>query len=778
MRPPGTDILFLRLIRNTKIKPTINTTVETKLEHMSSDHNYNQSDNRRKLFHSLRWQILSIAVIGTLGFFVFLAVMLTESKDSADLLRDIRDTRYPVQERLIAAHHGLQAIDSNIEQAIATSSSSLLDHSMALSGEFRAHLHSAMTLTKSRSGDLNDILTQFDEYYRHSFTLAKSVIIGEKSPYSIASEKQQIAREFNSVVTALGDMQTEQTDNLVSSVDTATQKAAESLRAGVTTGILTAVLLFMVGLFTTRSILNRINNMVSSLRQIATGNGDMGVRIPLTGSDEMTELAHWFNTFIERLQNLTTESTAEIKRLAFTDTLTNLPNRRMFLNCLDEEIEHLSNTEGKSLAVMFLDLDNFKPVNDQFGHDAGDELLRVVAQRLVATVRDTDNVASNFGTAKINSPGQAEKMLDHKPGQSVVARLAGDEFMLIISNLDNQEQAITVAQRIRQAMMQPVSIEGNDCKVGVSIGICLYPDNASNADKLINNADVAMYNAKNNGKNKYRLYDPELKKVSDRKIEMEKAIKTAVQNDELTLLYQPKFRLKDQQLVGAEALLRWKSNSHGTFSPADFISIAEANGAIRDFDDWVMRTVIDQLAQWESSDIDPVEISLNFSALQASRPKLADAMKDIAGDKKHLMQQIEIEITETSAIENITVVEENILNLKMAGMKIAMDDFGAGHSSLTLLTRCPIDTLKIDKEVIQEIHRDKRSRIIVQSMIDLAASLDVTVCAEGIENKDQARALSAMNCKYGQGYYFSEPLSAAQLTTLMEVQHRNSNKAA
>ena len=191
-----------------------------------------------------------------------------------------------------------------------------------------------------------------------------------------------------------------------------------------------------------------------------------------------------------------------------------------------------------------------------------------------------------------------------------------------------------------------------------------------------------------------------------------------------------------------------------------------------------MRTVIDQLAQWESSDIEPVEISLNFSALQASRPNLTTAMFDIAGDKQHLMQQIEIEITETSAIENINLVEDNILDLKKAGMKIAMDDFGAGHSSLTLLTRCPIDTLKIDREVIQEIHSDSRSRIIVQSMIDLASSLDVAVCAEGIEFKEQVHVLSEMNCEFGQGYYFSEPLSAAQLTTLMEVQNRNSDKAA
>jgi len=735
----------------------------------------NHVEKRQKRRHSLRWQILSIAVIGTLGSFVFLALMLVDSKDRADLLKDIRDTRYPAQEKLVAAHHGLEFIDSNLEQAIATSNSSLLEHSMTLSGEFRSNLHRAMMLEKSRAADLNEILTNFDEYFRRSYTLAQGVITEKKSASSVAGEKQKIAHKYNKVVTALGDMQTEQNNSLVNSVDVATSRASESLRVGVTTGILTASLLFVLGLLTTRSILQRINNMVSSLRQIATGNGDMDVRIPLTGSDEMTELAYWFNTFIERLQRLTTESTAEIKRLAYTDTLTNLPNRRMFLNCLDEEIEHLKTTDDKSLAVMFLDLDNFKPINDQYGHDAGDELLRVVASRLLETVRDTDVVSSNHGK---NSEAQPESTLDHTPGESVVARLAGDEFMLIISDLDNAQQAEAIAQRIRAATMQPISIEGNKCSVGVSIGICLYPDYADNTDKLIGNADIAMYDAKKNGKNRYRFYDPELKKSSDLKSKMDRAIKTAVENNELSLLYHPKFRLKDQQLVGAEALLRWNSKSLGTFTPADFISIAEANGTICDFDDWVMSTVIDQIGHWESRNIDPIEISLNFSALQASRPNLAQAVSDIAGDRHHLMKQIEIEITETSAIDNITIVEENILGLKKRGIKIAMDDFGAGHSSLTLLTRCPIDTFKIDQKVIEEIQLGGRSRTIVKSLIDLATNLDVSVCAEGIEDEHQAKALTELKCEFGQGYYFSEPLSAAQLTTLIEIQNRNPGKAA
>lgn len=722
---------------------------------------------RRKPRRPLRYQILSIAAIGTLGFFAFLFVMLTESKDRADLLKEIRDVRHPVQENLLAALHDLQFIDSDLEQALFFSNKALLDHSEILAGEFRSQLHSTMMLDQSQAVEVNKILGQFDNYYRSSYELVRSVITDQTSLKSITPQKQRNANNFNAVIDALGGLQQMHSDSLEASVDAATLRASESLRVGVTTGILTAVLLFIIAFVTTSSILRRINSMVSSLRQIATDTGDMNVRIPLTGSDEMTELAYWFNTFIEKLQRLTDESTAEIKRLAYTDTLTNLPNRRMFLQCLSIEIERLEKIKDKSLAVMFLDLDNFKPVNDQLGHDAGDELIRVVAQRLLETVRTTDTVSSNSDSAH------------HEPGQAVVARLAGDEFMMIISDLDESSQAESVAKRIRESIMKPITISGMECSVGVSIGICLYPDNANNADELITCADFAMYDAKNNGKNTYRFFNPALRLANDKKVKMDNAIKTAIENEELHLLFQPKFRLSDRLLVGAEALLRWENKELGTFSPAEFIAQAEANGKICELDDWVFGAVIDQLSLWENKGLPPVEIALNFSAFQASRPNLGAAVEALVSEKKHLLKQIEIEITETSAIENISIVEDNIRGLKQRGLKVAMDDFGAGHSSLTLLTRCPIDTLKIDKEVIQELGSDRKGKIIAQSIIDLATRLDVAVVAEGIESEEQAIALSEMNCDYGQGYYFSEPLSATQFTSFLEIQNRSlNNKAA
>ncbi|MEM7256209.1 MAG: EAL domain-containing protein [Pseudomonadota bacterium] len=737
---------------------------------------YKPASNHRLAHNTLRWRILSIAIVGTLGFMLFLAVMLSSSKDNADLLQEIRDTRYPVQENLVAALNELETIDSNLEHAFITSNAALLDHSMLLAAQFRAHLHQAMVLESEQREMITALLAQFDAYFRDSHGLAQAIITKQMDFSETTAIKQKNAQSFNHLLDALGDLQLSQTDALVTTVDAATKRAAESLRAGLITGLITAMLLFLIAFITTRHILQRINTMVTSLRQIAVGSEDMAVRMPLTGSDEMTELAYWFNTFLEKLERLTRESTAEVNRLAFTDTLTNLPNRRMFLRCLSSEIDRSRENNGIGFAVMFMDLDNFKPVNDQLGHEAGDELLRAVAQRLVSTVRNTDTVSLE-GIAMM--PQSDEHPV---PGQPVVARLAGDEFMLILTDVENQEQAATIAERIRLAVMEPYFISGMECSIGVSIGICLYPQHSQqlhkdNVEELVTSADMAMYEAKNHGKNTYRFFDPALREATNLKVKLDNAIRLAIPNKELHLLYQPQFRLSDRALVGAEALLRWTHPDLGTLTPDEFIRRAEASGQICELDDWVMETVINQLREWEKAGVSLLTIALNFSAAQASRPNLAMAVERIAGANKHLLHHIEIEITETSAIDNIAAVESNISALKKMGIKIAMDDFGAGHSSLTLLTRCQIDTLKIDKAVTREIKSDPKFKDIVQSIIDLAARLKVSTVAEGIEDEIQSKTLVQLNCDVGQGYFFSKPLTTDELSTFIANQ-KVDNKAA
>jgi len=259
---------------------------------------------------------------------------------------------------------------------------------------------------------------------------------------------------------------------------------------------------------------------------------------------------------------------------------------------------------------------------------------------------------------------------------------------------------------------------------------------------------------------------------------MDNAIKRAIPNGELHLMFQPQVRLSDGKLTGAEALLRWECPELGTFSPSDFIAQAEASGQICELDDWVLKAVIDQMLTWENKGLKPIQVALNFSAAQASRPSLATTVNRIAGTHKHLLQSIEVEITETSAIDNLAVVEANIRALKELDMKIAMDDFGAGHSSLTLLTRCAIDTLKLDKVVTRDIKTDKKSRSVVKSIIELAARLDVSTVAEGVEDIAQARALADLDCDLGQGYFFSQPLNAKDFTEYLINNSNRLDKAA
>jgi len=348
--------------------------------------------------------------------------------------------------------------------------------------------------------------------------------------------------------------------------------------------------------------------------------------------------------------------------------------------------------------------------------------------------------------------------------------------MLIITDIQGEKQAASVAERIRVAVMEPYVISGMECSVGVSIGICLYPDNSQDAEDLIISADMAMYEAKSLGKNTYRFFDPELRRTAERKVLLDNAIRRAIPNGELHLMFQPQFRLQDGKLVGAEALLRWNHPEMGTFAPDDFIRQAEANGKICELDDWVLEAVIDQLQIWENKGLDAFPIALNFSAAQASRPSLALAVGRIAGNNRRFLRQLEIEITETSAIDNIDVVESNIRALKEMDIKIAMDDFGAGHSSLTLLTRCAIDTLKIDRDVTREIKTDPKCRAVVQAILDLASELQVNTIAEGIEDEGQSKTLAEMNCHIGQGYYYSKPLTASELTQFL-IDH-NLNQAA
>jgi len=487
--------------------------------------------------------------------------------------------------------------------------------------------------------------------------------------------------------------------------------------------------------------------IISTLENLARNDGDLSKRIVVEGQDEMAELSFWFNEFIAKLDKLTQESTQEIKTLAYTDTLTELPNRRYFNNYLQNEINHCSRSNTR-LAVMFLDLDNFKTVNDTLGHDAGDELVKQIATRIKSVIRSTDWLS--FANDKTSNSDEKN---------SVVARMGGDEFILALPDFSDSRNVINVANKIIDCIMEPVEIEGNKARVGASIGISLYPDDGNTEQELIRKADLAMYEAKRQGKNAYVIYNRKLDQEIKRDLMIEEKLIELVKDnvdEEFSFYFQPKFDIRSGQVVGAEALMRWKNKTLGKVSPDEFIPLAESKQVIYALDLYVLNKVCQHIHRWYAKTLSIPPIAINISAKTASTSDLSELIEEILHRYNLAPAAIEIEITETSAMEKIEVVAKNIQDLAKLGVKVALDDFGAGHASLSLLTLCKIDSLKIDKSFIDELSHKKNT--IIEGIITLAQVLKIKTLAEGVETEEHLNALKTMNCELAQGYLFAKPM--------------------
>ena len=696
----------------------------------------NWTDRRSFDLASIRWKILVIALVTSVAFSAYLAFNLVQSNFQAFLLEDIHQKRYPVQIKLQEAFFTLRLIQSKMQDAVLTGELEGLQETQHLKMQFLDSMIAVQQLDNTHADTTSDIISAFTTYFNNSFSLASDLVSG-KAELAISTTKGQENFElYARLVSHLDAFKASEQNSFSQAVSLATERANSVVSIGVPAGILTMLMVFGLASVTSRRITGRISHMVHTLRVIAQDNGDMSVRIPVEGRDEMAALAFWFNQFIQKLERITTESTTEIRRLAYTDALTQLPNRRLFNTHLKAAVRHCHQYR-KTLAVMFLDLDNFKAVNDQMGHDAGDILVCEVGKRLAKTVRGNDLVAHDLDIS-----AQQE--------QHMVARMGGDEFMLIISDLQHSKQVEIVAERVRQTILDPIVIDGITIEIGVSIGIALYPDNGSSAEELVVNADLAMYEAKNRGKNNYCLFNDQLEDEVKLKLQIESELRNALINDELELFYQPKFNIEDLNMVGAEALLRWHSPTLGPVSPAQFIPIAENSGLIYEIDEWVIRRACKQFSEWISKGFNPLPLAVNVSAKQAARGDLARKIQTAIECSNLPPYSLEIEITETSAISNMQLVAENIRTLKDLKVTVALDDFGAGHSSLSLLKYCDIDTLKIDRGFLSELN-NQDSKPIYKAVIELAKTLNIQTVAEGIEQQSELETLRKNGMQHSAG---------------------------
>ncbi len=427
-----------------------------------------------------------------------------------------------------------------------------------------------------------------------------------------------------------------------------------------------------------------------------------------------------------------------IQHLAFHDALTGLPNRLLMQDRISQAISRAQRTAQK-FAVMFIDIDNFKNINDTLGHDAGDDLLRGVAERLTESVR----------------------------GHDTIARQGGDEFIVLLDELEGHRGATRVAQKILEALRAPFKVTGLDQHVSGSIGLALYPDDGRDAPTLLKNADTAMFHGKGLGKNTYQFFTPQMNIAVKRRAAMESNLRAAVKQGDFSMVYQPQIDLNTGEIVALEALLRWVSEDSGTMMPGEFIPLAEETGLISELGRWVLLESCRQNKAWQDMGLPPRRIAVNLSARQLMDKGFVDTVAGILAETGLDPRYLELEITETQVMrqgEGSIMLLNEIADM---GIHIAVDDFGTGYSSLSYLKRLPIGTLKVDQSFIRDITVDPNDTAIVVAIINMAKSLDLQIVAEGIETAGQLALLRAQGCGVGQGFYFSVPLSAKDLEPML-----------
>lgn len=442
--------------------------------------------------------------------------------------------------------------------------------------------------------------------------------------------------------------------------------------------------------------------------------------------------AHYISVFSDISQ--IKKSQADLWTLAHYDSLTGLANRSL----LEERIkQELATTIRFKIygALFFLDLDNFKTINDSLGHKVGDLLLRQVADRLRRDLREED----------------------------MIARLGGDEFVIVLSNLSYDKtiasnQLKVVAEKILDLLLIPYLLEGHELRVSVSIGITLFPNNGDTFDHLLRQADTAMYAAKNSGKNTYCFFHPDMQDKVNQRLQLEKELRNALVHDHLGLVYQPQFNYR-QQLLGYEALVRWHHPEHGIISPQDFIPLAEETGLIAEIGRKVLTQACEQWVAWRRAGKNIPHISVNISPKQFSAPGFVDLVNGIVGSSGVDPRHIILEITEGLIVQNVKGIIEKMHALKQLGLRFSIDDFGTGYSSLSYLTRLPIDQLKIDKTFVVNLGINDNDAVIVETIIGMSKHLKLDLIAEGVETWQQLEHLYRCGCDGFQGYYFSKPLN-------------------
>ncbi len=676
-------------------------------------------------------------------------------------LARLGDTYYPRVERTWRLDQTLAALQRSLQDAAAIGDPEYFERADSLAGEFRAIVDAdargatAAPGAPEVDGTPPQLRALFTRYYAHGRQLSERLRAGEAG-----DRMAKAMAEFHAGQAALR-----------AALDAAARQdrvaivrafAAERARQRVAwTASLVLTLAFVVAVMAlaraaTRSLTEPLREAVHAADRVA--EGDLEVTLPAAGHDEVGQLLRSMARMVGNLRR----SRDQLTHQAFHDTLTGLANRARFRQRLAQAV---SDPGGRaSLAVLYVDLDDFKGVNDTLGHAAGDALLVEVAQRLLRATRGCDTVA----------------------------RLGGDEFAVLLRSVRDGGEAVIVAERIANALAAPVQVPGAALRVGASIGIALGSDAAGAeaagdasagaagdasgdggaADDLLRFADAAMYAAKHGGKGGHAVFDPEMHRRAQERRALEHDLRGAAGRGELVVHYQPIVALATRRVVAAEALVRWRHPARGMVSPGEFIPLAESTGCIVDIGRWVLEAACRDAARWRAAEAAAaVTVGVNVSAAQLQRPELVDEVRAALAGAGLPASALTLEITETAMLADPGAAAARLRELKALGVTLAVDDFGTGYSSLGYLQRFPVDVLKIDKTFVDGVAVPGHDPVLTRAIAALGGALGLRVVAEGIERPAQAAALSALGCALGQGYLFARPLPAAEFTALAATPH-------
>lgn len=451
---------------------------------------------------------------------------------------------------------------------------------------------------------------------------------------------------------------------------------------------------------------------------------------------ESGTVIHYVGTFLDITERK--EAETRIRHLAEFDSLTQLPNRALLNDRLTQALA-LARRDERQLAVIFIDLDRFKNINDSLGHPMGDRLLQEVAGRLREIVRESDTVS----------------------------RLGGDEFVVLLTSLEQRTSALQSSRKILAALAQPYYIDEHELQVTPSIGVALYPDNGTDGATLLKNADAAMYHAKNSGRNNFQFFTPEFNLWVSERLRIENGLRHAVSRRELILHYQPQVSLASGEIVGCEALLRWQPADEALMSPDRFIPVAEETGLIHDIGNWVLNEACRQLARWDDEGAPPIRMAVNVAVPQLRRRNFVDEVRDAVLRHGIRPDRLEVEVTESVFLNQDEQVRQTLQGLADLGVQLSLDDFGTGYSSLSYLRNFRFDVLKIDKSFVSELHRNRDDITLISAIVSIARDMSLLTIAEGIESAEQQHILHELGCNIGQGYHFSRPVTASEMGRLL-----------